>query len=341
MTSGTNNFLQYLKTDQNRCFNSERKEIPCKGSGHDGEKSSSLVTDKSRFKTFAHKLVSDSSTGLIWPQDSNLAEFPMTWFEALTFVNYMNTRVKFGYNDWRLPNRRELRSLMSYQTKQPALPHDHPFKHVFLGWYWTSTTAAINPQYAWYIHMEGARMFYGKKNESYLVWPVRGDASATLPQTGQKKCYDLKGNEIDCDNTGQDGELKSGFSWPEPRFIVKPHYVFDQLTHLKWLQNANISDGFTNWEEALSMVDTINKSDLGKIGKWRLPNINELESLADCSEHNPALLRCHPFINVQEAYWSSTTSFFETDWAWVLYLHKGALGVGFKKGRTFSVWPVC
>ncbi|MBI4791951.1 MAG: hypothetical protein HY789_04280 [Deltaproteobacteria bacterium] len=39
--------------------------------------------------------------------------------------------------------------------------------------------------------------------------------------------------------------------------------------------------------------------------------------------------------------WSATTSFFKTDWAWVLYLEKGACGVGHKPGKTFFVWAVC
>jgi hypothetical protein len=31
---------------------------------------------------------------------------------------------------------------------------------------------------------------------------------------------------------------------------------------------------------------------------------------------------------------------FEPDWAWALYLTKGAVGVGQKKGEHFSVWAV-
>mgnify|MGYP002870248384 CR=1 FL=1 len=68
--------------------------------------------------------------------------------------------------------------------------------------------------------------------------------------------------------------------------------------------------------------------------------INELESLVDASAHSPALSPGHPFTDLQQAYWSSTTSAFETDWAYVLYMHKGAVGVGYKKNRDFALWPV-
>lgn len=75
-------------------------------------------------------------------------------------------------------------------------------------------------------------------------------------------------------------------------------------------------------------------------GSWRLPDINALESLVDASRHHPALPAGHPFLAVGEAYWSSTTSAFETNWAHALYLHKGAVGVGVKSAREFLVWPV-
>ena len=82
-----------------------------------------------------------------------MAEFPLAWKEALDHIATMNRDKALGFTDWRLPNRRELRSLMSHQTRKPALPEGHPFVNVFSGWYWTSTTAAINTAYAWYIHM--------------------------------------------------------------------------------------------------------------------------------------------------------------------------------------------
>ena len=36
----------------------------------------------------------------------------------------------------------------------------------------------------------------------------------------------------------------------------------------------------------------------------------------------------------------SSTSLFEPDWAWALYLEKGATGVGQKRFAQFSVWAV-
>jgi len=58
-------------------------------------------------------------------------------------VARMHCEQRFGGRDWRLPNRREMRSLRSLPNKLPALPERHPFIDVFNGWYWTATTAAI------------------------------------------------------------------------------------------------------------------------------------------------------------------------------------------------------
>jgi hypothetical protein len=252
----------------------------------------------------------------------------------------MNREKAFGYFDWHLPNRRELLSLMSYHARKPALPECHIFGNVFLGWYWTSTTAAINTAYAWYIHLEGARTFYGGKEQFFILWPCRGEGYKILLSTGQTQCYDASGHIIACIGTGQDGEFHFGREWPKPRFKVFDEFVIDRLTDLCWLKKADLTGGPVTWIEAFDAVARLNLSSMEKV-LWRLPNINELESLVDCSTHSPALPAGHPFKDVQEGYWSSTTSMFEPDWAWALYLTKGAIGVGQKMGAHFSIWAVC
>jgi len=329
----------YFQTGQQTCHDIEGSLIPCAGSGQDAEFRKGMHCPAQRFKQ-QEDIVLDYLTGLQWAHDANIAEFPMTWQEALNYIHGMNDRKAFGCDDWRLPNRRELRSLMSYQTRKPALPEGHPFRNVFSGWYWTSTTAAINPAYAWYVHMEGARMFYGNKKQYYLLWPVRGKGYGMLPATGQTKCFDSDGNLIPCAGTGQDGEFRIGQPWPAKRFEVQNDAVIDNLTDLCWLKRADFTGEKATWSAALKSVAELNRGSGGTC-RWRLPNINELESLVDCGSYNPALPQGHPFEDIREAYWSSTTSVFEPDWAWALYLTKGAIGVGQKRGIHFHVWLVC
>jgi hypothetical protein len=41
-----------------------------------------------------------------------------------------------------------------------------------------------------------------------------------LPQTGQTTCYNTEGNVIPCAGSGQDGDIRAGVPWPDPRFTV-------------------------------------------------------------------------------------------------------------------------
>ncbi len=159
-------------------------------------------------------------------------------------------------------------------------------------------------------------------------------------QTGQHTCHDPHGREISRQGTGQDAAFCSGQTWPESRFVCRPHGILDQFTGLLWQRNANHVTSPVSWAEALAGVAKLNPA--GTSASWRLLNINELESLIDCSGYKPALPPAHHlfFTNVHDIYWSSTTSLYETDWAWALYLDKGALGVGKKSFARLHVWPV-
>jgi hypothetical protein len=332
--------LAPLATGQTKCYDTSGEVIPCAETGQDGEYTNGVNWPEPRF-TLHEDIVLDHLTGLYWTGNANLSVFPMCWQESLDFISRMNQENALGYNDWRLPNRRELRSLMSYQTRLPALPDGHPFCDVFSGWYWSSTTAVINPEHAWYVHMEGARMFYGGKDQSYLAWPVRGE-SQVLYQTGQTDCYDASGHSLGCATTRQDGEIRAGVEWPSPRFVNQDEQIIDKATGLIWRKNASLTARAVTWDKALQAVKQLNQSGSQNDppSLWRLPNINELESLVDCSQHSPALAIDMTCFDLQPGYWSSTTSAFEPDWAWALYLAKGALGIGQKKDPHFYVWAV-
>jgi hypothetical protein len=330
--------LTFPASGQQHCYDNVGMEIDCHGSGQDAEFHSGLAWPRQRFELRDDGQVRDHLTGLIWPANANPAEYPLTWSEALAAVMQLNRDQYLGANDWRLPNRRELRSLVSHQTARPALPSGHPFSNVFPGWYWSSTSYAGNPAHAWYVHMDGGRMFYGGKDQAFLLWPVRGEGNGLLARTGQTRCFHAIGDEMECAGSLQDGASRCGRHWPQPRFIRNSHGVLDQLTGLLWRAQADLTKQAVSWDEALATIHTLNQSDTTL--RWRLPNILELESLTDCSRAQPALSAAAPFSEVRTAYWSSTTSAYETDWAWVLYLDKGAVGVGQKSGRYFHVWPV-
>lgn len=296
---------------------------------------------RQRFQLHGPDLVQDTGTGLFWPRSANPLGYPMPWAEALAAVADMNRDRFLGQDGWRMPNRVELRSLIDHGERQPALPAGHPFRDVFLGWCWTSTTKAGQSAYAWNVHLEGGRMFYSRKDEFRLLWPVRGH-SAVLPRTGQRACFDAAGVMLSCAGdgvwSGQDGALRLGLPWPEPRFETTEFGVLDRLTGLVWAEPAVLPQGLLDWEQARELAASWNGGGAG----WRLPEITELESLLDADRADPALPLELPDGQgvTAEGFWSATVSGFDPAWAFVLYVQKGAVGVGFKAGREFCVWPV-
>ncbi len=94
--------------------------------------------------------ISDKATSLMWSQEDS--QEAMNWQEALAYAEEMNSRNYRGHSDWRVPNAKELQSIVDYSrsplsTQSPAIDpifntskitdeagaEDYPF-------YWTSTT---------------------------------------------------------------------------------------------------------------------------------------------------------------------------------------------------------
>ena len=171
-------------------------------------------------------------------------------------------------------------------------------------------------------------------------------AKALVEKTGQITSYSATG--------GEDGDLKKGVAWPNPRFTDMGNgAVKDNLTKLIWLKNAN-AFGLRTWEQALSDANTLSSGSAGltdgsMAGDWRLPNRKELESLLDFAYYGPALSSASgmsqwtsgdAFIGVQSSiYWSSTTYSGYTAGAWGVDLSDGSVSYG-GKANTYYVWPV-
>ena len=168
-------------------------------------------------------------------------------------------------------------------------------------------------------------------------------ATIQLPQTGQTKCYDTTGAEIDCAGTGQDGEIRAGVAWPNPRFTIgagtESECVTDNLTGLMWARNGNLPNGTMTWYQAIDYANNLN---LCGYSDWRLPNVNELESLINANELDTGTwLNTQDFNNVQPySYWSSTTYAINTNSVWIVNMWYGYAGYDYNDRDYGYVWPV-
>jgi hypothetical protein len=82
-----------------------------------------------------------------------------------------------GHNDWRIPNMRELESIVDYGRVLPAIdPIFNPTTAVDL--YWSSTTFAFIPSFAWGVAFDSGAVGVGGKGGALaplrLVRAVRG-----------------------------------------------------------------------------------------------------------------------------------------------------------------------
>ena len=169
--SKTKDLSMPMRTDQRSCYGAGGAEIPCAGTGQDGDLNKGRSWPEPRFEVDGDQVL-DRLTGSVWTRSANLPGFPLTWAEGWRYVEEMNRRSMFGRSDWTLPSRSGLFSLISHARVNPALPAEHPFVDVFSGYYWTGEGVARYPSQSWYIHLGGGRVFKGMKHGSYMVWPV-------------------------------------------------------------------------------------------------------------------------------------------------------------------------
>jgi hypothetical protein len=159
-------------------------------------------------------------------------------------------------------------------------------------------------------------------------------ATIQLPQTGQISSY----------ATGDDGNLKAGVAWPYPRFTqgtgAEVECMIDNLTGLMWPKNGDLNE--RTWQDALTYVSNMNSSGTPLCGHndWRLPNVNEFESLNNAQQQSTTtwLAQEYGFTNiVYNWYWTSTTQPNDPTGAMLATLGSGRFE-GFAKTFRYSTY---
>jgi hypothetical protein len=77
-----------------------------------------------------------------------------------------------GYNDWRLPNRNELQSIVDYTRYNPSIDTS-VFPGTVASFYWSSTPDAYNTSFAWGVFFNGGYVGYSRKTDGNHVLAVR------------------------------------------------------------------------------------------------------------------------------------------------------------------------
>ena len=129
--------------------------------------------------------VKDMSTGLVWLKDAGWGGLKL--WEDCTTHDDAHTRAGALYagmpgaglsdgsveGDWRLPTKSELVGI-TLGDEYIRYNQMHSFTNLQYG-YWSSTTLAVSPNFAWAVGMEEGEVAYIYKNDLVnYVWPVRG-----------------------------------------------------------------------------------------------------------------------------------------------------------------------
>ncbi|MBN1178305.1 MAG: DUF1566 domain-containing protein [Anaerolineae bacterium] len=136
--------------------------------------------------------LTDAATGLMWAQDDSGTG--MNWEEALAWVEAQNEANYLGYSDWRLPNAKELQSIVDY-GRSPD----------------TTNSAAINPLFnATLITNEAGQPDYAYYWSSTTHANIVGGGSAAYVAFGRALGY-MNGAWIDVHGAGaQRSDPKQG-----------------------------------------------------------------------------------------------------------------------------------
>jgi len=159
--------------------------------GEDGHASmrKGVARPSPRFTDNGDGTVTDNLTSLIWLKDAH-AFGSRAWSDALNDCATLNSGEHgltdgSSEGDWRLPNVKELQSLVDYGLYGPALSDTagtgqwstgDPFNNVqsLDYFYWSSTTYAPFTVVAWGVYLDDGYVGIDYKTSMSYVWPVRG-----------------------------------------------------------------------------------------------------------------------------------------------------------------------
>ena len=190
-------------TGQMTCWDSNGDVVDCEDTGHDGDVQAGAPL---RYRDNG-LTITDKNTKLTWQkQDDNNAgncdvddvpdnldqDCVFTWDDAFLFVDALNANCFGGYKDWRVPNIKELQSIVNYENDRPAVSTafndddacDDPggctlpdCSCTASSFYWSSTSFASPPVpdgFAWGVSFINGSVFGGNKDNDAPVRAVRG-----------------------------------------------------------------------------------------------------------------------------------------------------------------------
>ncbi len=253
--------------------------------------------------------VSDYVTGLTWQKcskgtnnDASCSGSPPK-FENWTTANSYCSSLNLGgrpINSWKLPTLKELSTILDLGKYAPSIDPAF-FPNTGLNGYWTSTlySNSVPPKY-WQLSFAEGYSNMWSNNSLFYVRCVTDNITSLLPSPSRFT-----------DNAN--GTVK------------------DNATRLIWQKcsrgqsGSGCSTGTVSYASWIGSANYCNTLSLAS-RTWRMPNRNELQSIADysrCVSDNTSGIGCSQiditnFPNTSDRYWSSTTDANNFSNAWTI-----------------------
>ena len=253
--------------------------------------------------------ITDLYTGLMWIKDgestSSFNGATTTQGNAILFAKQLSFA---GYDDWRLPNFKELATIVNYEKSNPAIDENY-FINIKPDKYWSSTFRQVaggafaGPRRykAFYLNFNNGELkpvwYDAGRSPGYYLLAVRGPE---IPDGSNQENFNLKDN---ADGTKTD--LRTNLVWPNYNFTQDyaagiGEYIYD--FRKRWKQAIRFAGNRVLCQDGTFQGNISEPGDCSehqgiKYDNWRLPNILEILGVVGCN----AILKttnCY--------YWSST-----------------------------------
>jgi hypothetical protein len=135
------------------------------------------IVIKQTQKKEKRKIWQDSDTSLVWQLEMNSEKYD--WNEIFDYVKKLNKEDYGGYNDWRIPTKKELETILSNKSYKNENRYKYFIKEPLINslkgyYYWSSTVNKKNLNDAWIVSFGSGYMYSNNKLGKLGVKCVRG-----------------------------------------------------------------------------------------------------------------------------------------------------------------------
>lgn len=241
-----------VSTNQKLCYG-DSGLIDCPSEGQDfyGQDATYSTGSDPSYTNNGDGTITDNVTGLIWAQDQSSQTMP--WSQASSYCESLTTG---GYDDWRMPTLKELWSIRDFSTGWPWIDTDY--------FNLSGDGTEMNQHHSWTSDQYLVKSEYQNEQvQGNPYWIVNDWTGHIKAMSGNRFVRAVRGNTT----YGINEFIDNGDGT-----------VSDNATGLMWSQNDN--GEYLYWKEALAYAEAATTAGYED---WRLPNIKELQSIADNS----------------------------------------------------------